>query len=62
MDNTAPTLKEEVYDYLNELRESGETGETGETNMFGAASYLIDEFGFEKQEAAKWLRQWMKDF
>lgn len=50
------SIKNDVYLYLNDLRESGET------NMFGATPYLQDEFGFEKKEAKDWLSQWMKDF
>ena len=42
-------LKADVYDYLNTLRESGIT------NMFGAAVYLQDEFGFVRKEAKEWL-------
>jgi len=48
--------KEEVFEYLNDLRESGET------NMFGARPYLMEEFGFDKNEAADWLQYWMKEF
>ena len=48
--------KEEVFIYLNELRESGET------NMFGAGPYLQREFGFDKYEAREWLSLWMKEF
>ena len=49
-------LKSDVYDYLDLLRESGVT------NMFGAAPYLMDEFGFDKKEAGERLSSWMKDF
>ena len=48
--------KEEVYNYLNELRDSGKT------NMFGAVPYLQKVFSFERQEASEWLSAWMKDF
>ena len=48
--------QEEVYRFLNELRESGKT------NMFEATSYLVLEFGFNTKEARKWLSNWMKDF
>lgn len=48
--------KQEVYEYLSELRESGET------NMYGARPYLQEEFGFTKEEARSWLLAWMKDF
>lgn len=49
-------IKEEVYGYLNDLRESGVT------NMFGAGSYLQDEFEMDSKTARVWLSQWMKDF
>jgi len=49
-------IKQEVYEYLNELRESGVT------NMYGARPYLQEEFNFTKEEARKWLTAWMKDF
>ena len=48
--------REEVYEYLNLLRESGVT------NMFGATPYLQKEFGFNFKEAKTWLLAWMKDF
>ena len=48
--------KEEVYSYLNELRESGVT------NMFEAASYVQTEFGIDIKEAREWLKNWMNDF
>ncbi len=49
-------MKEEVYEYLNDLRESGET------NMFGSPPYLQREFGFDKKEATDWFWAWTKDF
>ena len=36
------TVRELVYEFLDELRESGTV------NMFGASSDLQDEFGFDK--------------
>jgi len=42
--------------YLDELRESGET------NMFGATSYIVDEFEVKKDLAMKILRYWMESF
>lgn len=48
--------QEEVYAYLNALRESGAT------NMFGAAPYIQEEFGFPPNESRAWLSKWMKDF
>ena len=38
-------MEEDVFIYLDVLRD------TGETNMFGARPYLEQEFGFEKREA-----------
>jgi len=49
-------MKQEVYEYLNDLRESGVT------NMFGATPYLQEEFDFDKEEAMNWLHAWMRDF
>jgi uncharacterized glyoxalase superfamily protein PhnB len=48
--------KDDVYEYLNKLRESGVT------NMFGATPYLQNYFGFTKGYARAWLGQWMGDF
>ena len=48
--------RDEVFEYLDALRESGIT------NMFGAAPYLMEEFGFDKQEASRWLVEWMQTF
>ena len=48
--------KEEVFEYLDDLRESGIT------NMFGAAPYVADEFNIEKDEARKYLTEWMETF
>lgn len=42
--------------YLDELRRSGVT------NMFGAGSYLEDEFGLSRDEARTVLGYWMKTF
>lgn len=46
----------EVFTYLNELRDSGVT------NMFGATPYLVDEFGFDKRNAANYLTLWMQSY
>ena len=54
-DNTTPT-KEEIKDYLDDLRESGVT------NMFGAGPYLQSEFGMTRAEAKEALMTWMKEF
>lgn len=47
---------EKYYQYLDDLRDSGIT------NMFGAASYLVDEFDLEPEEASKILVEWMKSY
>ena len=47
---------EEVFEYLDGLRESGAT------NMWGARPYVEGEFGFDKQKAGKLLSAWMKTF
>ena len=48
--------KQEVFEYLDELRESGVT------NMFGARPYVMAEFGMAKKEAAGLLTEWMQTF
>ena len=47
---------DEMLEYLDELRESGET------NMFGAAPYVQEEFGLERDEARSVLFYWMHTF
>jgi len=47
---------EEMYEYLDDLRESGST------NMFGAAPYLQEEFDLDKPTARLVLSQWMGSF
>ena len=47
-------MKEEVFQYLEALRESGVT------NMWGAPAYLQEEFGFDKREAREWFFDWME--
>jgi len=46
----------EVNEFLDGLRESGVT------NMFGAGSYIVDEFGVSKSEATQLLTEWMRTF
>jgi hypothetical protein len=48
--------KTEYFEYLDELRESGVT------NMFGAAPYLVSEFGITMFDAGKILVEWMETF
>jgi len=45
-----------VFIYLDNLRESGAT------NMFGAAPYIVQAFGFGKDEARALLSLWMKTY
>tara|TARA_R100000458_G_C8247999_1_gene225487 strand:+ start:305 stop:490 length:186 start_codon:yes stop_codon:yes gene_type:complete len=47
---------QEHKEYLDDLRESGVT------NMFGAGSYLQDEFGITKYDANRILMTWMENF
>ena len=48
--------KEEIFEYLDTLRE------TGVTNMFGASPYLQQAFGIERREAKTILLEWMKNY
>ena len=48
--------RDEVYLYLEQLKESGET------NMFGAGVYLEKHFELPKIEARKYLADWMKQY
>jgi hypothetical protein len=48
--------KQEIHDYLSELRDSGET------NMWFAAPYLEDRFGMSKQDAKQALLDWIQSF
>jgi hypothetical protein len=48
--------KEEMFEYLNTLRE------TGVTNMFGAGPYLQQAFGVDRREAKNILLEWMKTY
>lgn len=52
--NDAPI--NEMFDYLEELRNSGET------NMFGAGPYLEARFGLSRTEARDVLLKWMASF
>ena len=47
---------EQALEYLDDLRKSGQT------NMFGAASWLEEEFSFPKQVAKGVLVYWMEQF
>jgi len=48
--------KEEMFEYLDTLRE------TGVTNMFGAGTYLQQAFGVDRKEAKNILLEWMKTY
>lgn len=48
--------KEEVFEFLDKLRESGVT------NMYGAAPYIQGEFGCTRREARDLLLEWMSFF
>jgi len=48
--------KEIIFEYLDDLRESGVT------NMYGAGSYVQDEFGLSRREAGDLLVEWMTTF
>ena len=54
--NKPEFVTDKVLEYLDDLRESAVT------NMFLAASYLVQEFGFDKREARRALRYWMDTF
>ena len=47
---------EEVFSYLDDLKESGVT------NMFGARPYVEEEFGFSKVKSGHLLSKWMRTF
>lgn len=49
-------MKDDVFDYLDGLRESGVT------NMFGAGPYLEKAFDLNKKEARFLLGEWMRTF
>ena len=46
--------EEAIYQFLDELRESGKV------NMFGAAPYLVEAFGFSKLDAREYVSKWME--
>ena len=50
------TVRELVYEFLDELRESGTV------NMFGASSDLQDEFGVDKYTCRSLLSDWMNQY
>jgi len=50
------TLKNRVFKFLNSLREGGEV------NMFGAVTYLVEDFDLDRETAADLLAEWMQNF
>lgn len=48
--------KNKYWIFLEQLRKSGVT------NMWGAAPYLADEFGLEREESRKILLDWMHNY
>jgi len=48
--------KNEVFLYLENLRESGKT------NMFGAASFIQDDFECSKSMSIRYLSEWMRNY
>ena len=48
--------QDQVNIFLDNLRESGVT------NMFGAGSYIQEEFGVTKYDAQRFLIKWMQTF
>ena len=49
-------FEEEVFVYLDELRDSGVT------NMYGAGPYIRDNFDVNREESHRILSKWMKTF
>jgi hypothetical protein len=49
-------VTDEHLEYLDELRESGVT------NMYGATSFLMEDFPLTRQEALDTLGYWMHTF
>ena len=47
--------KENIFDYLEDLRDSGQI------NMFGASPYIVEAFGLNKYQAREILSEWMHD-
>lgn len=54
--NKTDVDKEQVFVYLDALRESGAT------NMFGAGPYVEQEFNVDRQTARELVLEWMKTF
>lgn len=56
MDQFRMQMQEKINVYLNTLRKSGTV------NMFGAAPYISETFGVNKEEARQYLKNWMDSF
>lgn len=56
MTNFQPMEKEEMFDYLDNLRECGVV------NMFGATPYVQEAFDLTKSEARAILKEWMETY
>ena len=56
MDSQFDEMKDEVFEYLEELKESGET------NMFGATTYVMETFEISKVMAIKFVSAWMETY
>jgi len=50
------TVRELVYEFLNQLRDMGTV------NMFGATLDLQEEFGFDRPTARALLKDWMSNY
>ena len=48
--------EEEIFEYLDDLRESGDV------NMFGAGPYVQEEFGLDRHAAREVVMKWAKNF
>jgi hypothetical protein len=48
--------KQEMFEYLDTLRESGVV------NMFGATPYVQEAFDLKKAEAKQILKEWMENY
>jgi len=49
-------MKEEVFEFLDDLRISGEV------NMFGSGPFVSEAFGLSKHEARSLVLEWMETF
>lgn len=56
MSNVLNVNKDEVFVYLDDLRESGIT------NMWGAGPYIQTEFEIDNNEARELVLEWMETF